>query len=535
MKKIILTLITLFLIFIPINVSADSRTYIINDLSINALIKENGDIYIDETFTYIFDGEFNGIYIDLNLKGSEGYDIAEVNSIDSNGINILEMKNDGSPDSYEILESNDKIQIKVYSKSFNEEKKFNIKFTMKNVAKKYTDYGSIYWSFYTATPENPINNVNLDLRLENSKYNTEDLYYTVFGDGSLNSKTSQDKILINGENLTSDFGIKLRFQKDYLNTNPIEANYDDDNLEENNFTSLHLIIPFSLISIISLIFYLVYRRNKKLFNKALQEYRSQYIFTNEEYILYPPSNESPPIVAYIYNKDNISWSIVPSTLLYLANIGIYKLKSSLDKSNNIESITFIRIKDADSCEYPHLKILINWFKRYENENKEFNLVSIKKVIENSTKKAKKFNYSYWDFINQIRIDARRLNLYTTIRNKEVLNNEAYDQYLKWSTYKNHLLSLIENKEIMNIKESIIYSTALGINYYTLDISPKVSTFMKNNYYYCYMNNLIIFDEIHSSTESIINNSNNSNSNNSFNDFSSGGGFDGGGGGSSGAF
>lgn len=54
-------------------------------------------------------------------------------------------------------------------------------------------------------------------------------------------------------------------------------------------------------------------------------------------MLFTPSNESPTIVAYIYDKDNISWSIVPSTLLYLANIGIYKLSTSLDKASNIEN------------------------------------------------------------------------------------------------------------------------------------------------------------------------------------------------------
>ncbi|MDV4152759.1 DUF2207 domain-containing protein [Clostridium sp. AL.422] len=535
MKKIILILTTFFILLIPINVSASSRSYNITDLSINAEIKENGDVYVDKTFTYNFNGDFNGIYVDLNLKGSEGYDISEVIVIDSTGTSSLALKDDGSENSYEILNYDNKIQIKIYSQSSNEEKKFNIKYTAKNVAEKYKDYSSLYWSFYTASYDAPVNKVNLNLKLNNSPFNTEDLYYIVFGDGSFNSETTKDRIIINGNNLTSDIGIKLRFQKDYLNLTTIDTYYDESSIGEDKFNPFFLVPSFSLIVIIALAFYLVYKRNKKLFNKALEEYRSEYLFTNEDYLFFPPSNESPTIVAYIYNKNNISWSLVPSTLLYLANIGLYKLNTSLDKDSKLENIIFTRIKDVNDCEYPHLKILVNWFKKYENQNNEFNLLSIKKLIENSSKKAKKFNNSYWDFINQIRIDGRRLNLYTTIRDKEVLNNEAYDQYLKWDAYKKHLLSLIENKDILNIKESIIYSSALGIDYIDLDIYPKENTINQNSYYYFYMNNYLLFDKIHSSTEEKISNSSNNGGNNSFNSFSSGSSFNGGGGGSSGGF
>lgn len=366
MKKLIFILTTFFILLIPINISAAPKSYSIENLNVNAEIRENGDLYVDELFTYKFTGDFNGVYVDLNLNGSEGYEISEVKVIDTKGESSLQRKEDGSNNSFEILESNDKILVKIYSKSSNEEKNFNLKFTVKNASEKYQDYSSLYWSFYTASEEYPIKNVNLNLKLANSKFNKEDLYYTVFGDGNFNAETTENNILITGNNLTSDLGIKLRFQKDYLNISPIESNYNEVKFEGDDFNSFYLLIPISLITIIGLVFYLVHRRNKKLFNEALQEYRSQYVFTNEEILLYPPSKESPTIVAYIFNKDTISWSIVPSTLLYLANIGVYKLRNSLDENSNLGNIVFTRIKDYDDSYYPHLKILINWFKRYEN-------------------------------------------------------------------------------------------------------------------------------------------------------------------------
>lgn len=48
------------------------------------------------------------------------------------------------------------------------------------------------------------------------------MYYTVFGDESLNNTTYEDKMLITDDYLTSDLGIKLRFQKDFLNLNTLE-------------------------------------------------------------------------------------------------------------------------------------------------------------------------------------------------------------------------------------------------------------------------------------------------------------------------
>ncbi|MDY2630235.1 MAG: DUF2207 domain-containing protein [Clostridium sp.] len=533
MKKLIFILTTFFILLIPINISAAPKSYSIENLNVNAEIKENGDLYVDELFTYKFSGDFNGVYVDLNLKGSEGYEISEVSILDLTGEIPLQRKEDKSNNSFEVIESRDKIQVKIYSKSFNEEKKFNLRFTVKNVSEKYQDYSSLYWSFYTASEEYPVKNVNLNLKLANSNFNKEDLYYTVFGDGNFNAETRENNISITGSNLTSDLGIKLRFQQDYLKITPIESTYDESKFEKYNFNPFYLIFPASLITIIGLVFYLVHRRNKKLFNEALQEYRSQYLFTNEEILLYPPSKESPTIVAYIFNKDAISWSIVPSTLLYLANKGVYKLRNSIDEKSDLENIVFTRVKDCNDSYYPHLKILINWFKRYENENNEFNLLSIKKLVERSSKKAKKFNNSYWDFINQIRIDCGKLNLFITIRDKEVLNNNTYQEYLKWNAYKKYLLSLIENKDIFNIKESIIYSAALGINYQDFDIEPTENNINKNNLSYYYFTNMFLFDEIHSSTEKTINNSNNSND--SFNNFSSGSSFTGGGGGGSGAF
>ncbi|WP_195430808.1 DUF2207 domain-containing protein [Clostridium sp. D46t1_190503_E9] len=558
MKKLIFFLTLLFSLTIPITVFADSKNYSIDKLLINAEIQNNGDVLVNDEFTYTFNGDFNGIYLNLNLNGSNGYSINNVTLEDSTGSYNLENKNDKSNNSYEIINTDGKVQVKIYSKSSNEEKKFKVEYLISSAAKKYEGFSSLNWSFYTASADNPVNNVELNLKLNSANFNANNLYYTVYGDGIFNAGTSEDKIKITGENLTSNFGLDLGFQSDFLTipitTSPIENN-NNSNIIDNNINGylekdssdmlLPILIPSSLILLIAIIFYLAHKRSKRIFNEALNEYRSNFVFIQEDMLPYPPSNTSPALVAYLYNKNNINWPLVPSTLMYLANKGFYILDSSISDGDELINVKFKRIKESSKCEYSHLKVLMDWFKKYEDSNNEFSFESIKKKINNSQKVAKKFNNSYYDFINEVKQNGKSHNYYISIKNKEVLNNDAYNEYLKWSAYKKYLLSLINTENIDNIKESIIYAPALGISHYDLDIdTPNGDSLSNNNFnhtfYSCYMTNLFLFNEIHNSVNENYGNDTNFNnsmdfSNNSFNDFSSGGDFSGGGGGDSGAF
>lgn len=96
MKKLTYTLILLFLFTIPITVSADTKNYSIDRLFINAEIQSNGDIIVNDEFSYTFNGDFNGIYLNLNLNGSSGYSINNVTVEDKNGTYALKEKNDES-------------------------------------------------------------------------------------------------------------------------------------------------------------------------------------------------------------------------------------------------------------------------------------------------------------------------------------------------------------------------------------------------------------------------------------------------------
>ena len=138
MKKLITTLLFLFILIIPQNIFATSREYYIDNLDIEAKILQNGDVEVNEILQYRFSGQFNGIFRNLISYGSDGYIINDVSIIDESGntIKATEGYNEEN-NTYEINDLGGETQIKLFTKSSDETKSINIKYTIKEAAKKY--------------------------------------------------------------------------------------------------------------------------------------------------------------------------------------------------------------------------------------------------------------------------------------------------------------------------------------------------------------------------------------------------------------
>ena len=81
LKKICFTtiFIAVFLILLPIVVKA--KSYSIEQMDIDATIQPNGDLKVEQSITYDFDGSYNGIYLTIPY---EIYDV-EKNEVIKNG------------------------------------------------------------------------------------------------------------------------------------------------------------------------------------------------------------------------------------------------------------------------------------------------------------------------------------------------------------------------------------------------------------------------------------------------------------------
>ena len=558
MKKL-LTILTIIIILIsPKNVLADNREYFIDNLNINAQILANGDVVVNEILHYRFDGEFNGIYRNLNLNGTDQYLINSVSIIDSSG-NIIEATEGYNEENntYEIKESSDSIQIKLFCKSSNESKNINLNYTIKGAAKKYTDYSQLYWNFYNVKNIDSIKEGTLKITLKDTSFATEVLNYDIYGDGDITASNTENSIDINFKNLTTLIGIDLKFQKEYLSMagEISPESYEDDYImedfnyygkEENNKDVAFAITVFVIIGVVIAAFAV----DRRGFNKEVSEYRAKGKFTEEEFIMEPPSDLPPALVNLLMNEKVVSKEMLNITLFYLVNKGYYRIEEKTTKDSN--DLVFIRTDYNKESEYSHLNFLLDWFKDYEVAGR-FSIGEIKSSLCSSMR-AKRFidNLNYW--LTKARGDGENIGFYTKIRNKNILENNWYNEKCKWNAYKKYLKNIYkfngENNDSLS-DLTVIYASALEVKENQLkeiidsvisNTNGSINSF--SNSEYMYMNNYFLYitmfnnmanDALHiANPPSSSNNFTNDGDDSGGGNFFSGGDFTGGCGGDSGA-
>ena len=143
MKKYLKYIITIFLmtfvIFLLQN-KVEAKSYTITDMDIQSTIQQNGDVSIEQTLTYDFNGNYNGIYITIpykvhnvddekviknnkinnNLYTGTDVNIEKVTEIKSNTEVAFEKKNhanNGNNKVYTEQKSENIFKIKIYSPS----------------------------------------------------------------------------------------------------------------------------------------------------------------------------------------------------------------------------------------------------------------------------------------------------------------------------------------------------------------------------------------------------------------------------------
>lgn len=546
MKKLLTILTIIFILISPKSALADNREYFIDNLNINAQILPNGDVVVNEILQYRFDGEFNGIYRNLNLNGTGQYLINSVSIIDSSG-NIIEATEGYNEENntYEIKESSDSIQIKLFCKSINEIKNINLNYTIKGAAKKYTDYSQLYWNFYNVKNIDSVKEGTLKITLKDTSFSTEVLSYDIYGDGDITASNTENSIDINFKNLTTLIGIDLKFQKEYLSI--VEEispeNYEDNYImedfnyygkEENNKDVAFAITVFVIIGVVIAAFAM----DRRGFNKEVSEYRAKGKFTEEEFIMEPPSDLPPALVNLLMNEKVVSKEMLNITLFYLVNKGYYRIEEKTTK--DINDLVFIRTNYNKESEYSHLNFLLDWFKDYEVAGR-FSIGEIKSSLSSSMR-AKRFidNLNYW--LIKVRSDGENIGFYIKIRNKNIIENNWYSEKCKWNAYKKYLKNIYKFNGESNDSLSdltIIYASALEvkesqlkeiIDSVTSKTNDNINSFSNSDY--MYMNNYLLymsmFDNMANDALHIANPPSSSNNFTNGGDDSGGGNFFGGG-------
>lgn len=144
MKKLVVTIIFLFTLFIFVKPAFADVEYSIKDVQIDAYLMENGDVAVKERFTYDFEDGFNGLtrtIIPKNDTAIEDFEASE------NGKSLKVEKEDS--------------EYKVHRKGNEETVTIDLSYTIKNGVEVYQDVAQFYWPFFDSSNKSAYENMTI--------------------------------------------------------------------------------------------------------------------------------------------------------------------------------------------------------------------------------------------------------------------------------------------------------------------------------------------------------------------------------------
>lgn len=370
-KQIICTIIFILLIILAGKVQA---SYSVEDMDIQATIQEDGSVNVKQSLTYKFNGDYNGIYIDIpdeiddkeydeyrvqttlrdSLYNASGVTINKV----SEGANIYKEKSiaqNGDSGVYTQTTNNGMKTVKIYSPSSNTKKTFVIEYVLKNLCVKHNDIGELYYNFIGGNWQTDIKNLNIDIYLPNNE-NKESIY--VFGHGPYNGVSqiiSENRVNFKVTNIQKGQYVATRvlfptqnIEKSNKTSNikALSLILQDENSiienkeEKNNFTK-----KVAIFAIILLIYWIalliIFEKDKKY----------KVVNTNEEELFnkYNPllagciqetrtvlSRDIIAVIINLINKKVVNLELIPKATG--KNNYIYILKKETKNENKMDNI-----------------------------------------------------------------------------------------------------------------------------------------------------------------------------------------------------
>ena len=442
MKRVLLGL---FLFLIPGIVEA--ANYTISNQLIEAQIKEDGDLYIQELI--VMDGTFNGYektisYANSLLEDTDNYDN---NSLyNGSGIELVSIKAKKIQGdvSFDTLDDNDftKLQLvnyanngdmtvytassnyngytyRLYYPANNEKVAFLISYVVEDVVVVHADVAELYWNFITPNDYDDIQDVQVKVLLPSAD-SSSNFRLWAHGDlsGQINKLSTNDGVLASISNMaaTSLLDIRLTFNKSLITdmghvkttTNSalegiIEVEEERaevaNQLRDELTLKRNIVIAYSWVLIIlviggSILVYLKYAKSPKssYYSKYNREFIDEYNVEVIDYLMkrqITPNALSASIMNLIYKK-NISAKEIPS------DKKVKDYEFTLENSNNLNG--------SESILTQFLFDTVGEGKVNEKGAKTFTTVDLKKYA-GGNKTCSSFIKSYTNWKNSVLQDG----------------------------------------------------------------------------------------------------------------------------------
>jgi uncharacterized membrane protein YgcG len=158
-KMIVMILVTLMFLIAPTAVSAFNLT--IPHAEIDAYLQEDGSVEVEESFTYEFDGDFNGVIRALNytdytaIENVEAYENGQKLEIETVDEYVHRIHRPGEDDTFTV----------------------DMTYTIENGVELYEDRGEFYWAFFDSSNETAYESMQIRVHPPGVSENAEAIGY----------------------------------------------------------------------------------------------------------------------------------------------------------------------------------------------------------------------------------------------------------------------------------------------------------------------------------------------------------------------
>lgn len=370
-------MIVLLLLCAVSTVFADERSLRISDIDIHARIDSSGDMYVAETDKYVFDGAFNGIYIDLDSRSSDG--IVDFQAFDVTGRQEIPLR-------FELSNDGDSHRYKVYSQSENETKTFRINYTVKNAVQVYADTAELYWKFFDERNENELEAVQVKVELP-AGVRRENML--VYGHGPLHGDVTiaDDGIALYRISPLPPgrmFEVRVLFPGEYVPDSTRVSNEAKlEAIQEEEYNWVEPVADDSEVSVLGALGLLIANLTVGFY---LKYYRRAKSLWSGKYYRELPSDISPAAVSYLmdYRLETRDLMATMVDLIRRGYVQIHHEKRSEGRKSSVE-YKFRLLKSNTTGLLAHERELIAWFfGQIGNEN----TVSLSEIREYAKMKDK---------------------------------------------------------------------------------------------------------------------------------------------------
>lgn len=163
--KVIIGLFLLMFVIPGIQAYGSQGYYEVAEFNLNVDILENGDAVVMEEITYDFDGDFNGVLRDIDYTRTSGLKDLTVGVKEGENITYFSESTGSGTYVYELEDTGEFANLKIYEPSNSEEKTFYIGYTLVNVAEKYNDIGIFNRKIIDSGWSVPLNNITINITI----------------------------------------------------------------------------------------------------------------------------------------------------------------------------------------------------------------------------------------------------------------------------------------------------------------------------------------------------------------------------------